>query len=140
MASNAGNPLTFTASGLPTGLSIDINTGVISGIATTAGTYSATVTGADAVGASDSETISWTVESSGTVTMTLASTSNLSNVTGDSISLSQSATDSAGHPMDPGCRQHQFASTLSSLVQKNAFSSVPLSALSQGARDLSTAS
>ena len=87
---SAGNPLVFTASGLPPGLFINASTGVISGTVGTAGTYSATVTGTNPAGISGSETISWTVESSGTITMTLSSISNRSNVTGDSVSFSVS--------------------------------------------------
>jgi large repetitive protein len=62
-----GNTLTFSASGLPTGLSIDPATGVISGtIAAGAsqpngGVYSVTVTASDGQGGSVSQTFSWTV-------------------------------------------------------------------------------
>ena len=54
----------FSASGLPTGVSINSSTGVISGTATAAGTFNATVTVSDATG-SDSESFTWTVQSSG---------------------------------------------------------------------------
>ncbi len=62
-----GNPLTFTATGLPAGLSINPATGVISGtIAPNAsqpagGAYSVTVTASDGNGGSVSTTFSWTV-------------------------------------------------------------------------------
>ncbi len=99
----AGDPLTFTATGLPPGLNIDPNTGVISGTvasgASSGSPYSVYVTGTDAVGASDTELITWTVTASGTITVSLTSPGSQSNVTGDSVSLSLSATDSASNPL-----------------------------------------
>jgi GH25 family lysozyme M1 (1,4-beta-N-acetylmuramidase) len=56
----AGYSPSFTATGLPPGVSIS-STGRISGWPTTAGTYSATVTGTDAMNVSGSATFSWTV-------------------------------------------------------------------------------
>ncbi|MDX3456670.1 putative Ig domain-containing protein [Streptomyces sp. ME02-8801-2C] len=60
---SAGAALTYTATGLPTGLSIS-STGLISGTASTAGTYQVTVTAKDSTGASGSASFSWTVGSS----------------------------------------------------------------------------
>ncbi|MER6126609.1 putative Ig domain-containing protein [Streptomyces sp. NPDC001795] len=62
---SAGATLTYSASGLPTGLSINSSTGLISGTASTAGTYSTTVTAKDSTGASGSASFTWTVSSSG---------------------------------------------------------------------------
>ncbi|MFF3907342.1 putative Ig domain-containing protein [Streptomyces sp. NPDC001848] len=62
---SAGAGLTYSATGLPTGLSINSSTGLISGTASTAGTYSVTVTAKDATGASGSTSFTWTVGSSG---------------------------------------------------------------------------
>ena len=56
-----GGPLTFSATGLPTGLSIATATGVISGTPTTAGTYSVTVTATDTIALSASATFAWTI-------------------------------------------------------------------------------
>jgi len=54
--------LTYSASGLPAGMSINSSTGVISGTPTTAGTYSVTVTVTDLAGASRPSTaFTWTV-------------------------------------------------------------------------------
>ncbi|GGQ72176.1 hypothetical protein GCM10010166_47590 [Couchioplanes caeruleus subsp. azureus] len=54
-------PLTWTATGLPTGLSIDAATGAITGIATTAGTASTTVTVSDTAGNTAEVSMAWTV-------------------------------------------------------------------------------
>ncbi|MGW3269239.1 putative Ig domain-containing protein [Streptomyces sp. NPDC001056] len=61
---SAGAALTYSASGLPTGLSINSSTGVISGTASTAGTYSTTVTAKDSTGATGSTSFTWTVGTS----------------------------------------------------------------------------
>jgi hypothetical protein len=60
---SAGATLTYSASGLPTGLSISSSTGKISGTASTAGTYQVTVTASDSTGASGSTSFTWTVGS-----------------------------------------------------------------------------
>ena len=57
---SGGAALTYTATGLPTGLSIS-SSGLISGTASTAGTYSVTVTAKDSTGASGSTSFTWTV-------------------------------------------------------------------------------
>src|SRR6202044_3653681 len=67
--SASGQTLTYTASGLPAGLSVSSSTGLISGTPTTAGTSSVTVTATDTTGAKGTATFSWTVNStSGTGT------------------------------------------------------------------------
>ena len=69
MSDSAGATLTYSASGLPTGLSIGSSTGKITGTASTAGTYQVTVTASDSTGASGSTSFTWTVGSgSGTCT------------------------------------------------------------------------
>ncbi|MEU2713324.1 putative Ig domain-containing protein [Streptomyces sp. NPDC007205] len=60
---SAGAALTYSASGLPTGLSVNSSTGLISGTASTAGTYQVTVTAKDSTGASGSTSFTWTVGS-----------------------------------------------------------------------------
>ncbi|MFH8342240.1 M4 family metallopeptidase [Streptomyces sp. AM6-12] len=64
-SSTNGGALTYSASGLPTGLSINSSTGVISGTPTAAGTYSTTVTVKDSTGATGTATFTWTVSTSG---------------------------------------------------------------------------
>ncbi|GAB2731017.1 putative Ig domain-containing protein [Kitasatospora kifunensis] len=63
--SASGQTLSYAATGLPTGLSINSSTGLISGTASTAGSYSVTVTVTDSTGASGSTTFGWTVGGSG---------------------------------------------------------------------------
>ncbi|WP_329257162.1 putative Ig domain-containing protein [Streptomyces sp. NBC_01478] len=62
---SASATLTYSASGLPTGLSVSSSTGLISGTASTAGTYAVTVTATDSTGASGSASFTWTVSTSG---------------------------------------------------------------------------
>lgn len=57
----AGEALTYTATGLPPGPAIDPASGLISGSATTAGTYSVIVTATDTSGISGSCSFTWTV-------------------------------------------------------------------------------
>lgn len=58
--SNPSQTLTYTASGLPPGISIAGN-GTVSGTGTTLGTYTVTVTATDTEGVSGSATFVWTV-------------------------------------------------------------------------------
>ncbi|WP_373462458.1 M4 family metallopeptidase [Streptomyces sp. V3I7] len=63
-STNSG-ALTYAASGLPAGLSINSSTGLITGTPTTAGTSSTTVTVTDSTGAKGTATFTWTVSSTG---------------------------------------------------------------------------
>ncbi|HET9169905.1 MAG TPA: RICIN domain-containing protein [Actinospica sp.] len=61
--SAAGQTLTYSAGGLPTGLSIS-SSGRITGTPSAAGTYNATVTATDTTGASGSASFTWTINGS----------------------------------------------------------------------------
>jgi len=63
-ASGGTGPYTWTATGLPTGLSIS-SAGVISGTPGAAGTFSTTATAKDSTGATGAATFSWTISTSG---------------------------------------------------------------------------
>src|SRR5450755_719932 len=63
--SGSGQTLTYSATGLPAGLSINSSSGLISGTPTTAGTSSVTVTARDGTGAAGSASFSWTVSGGG---------------------------------------------------------------------------
>ncbi|HTZ42823.1 MAG TPA: putative Ig domain-containing protein [Jatrophihabitans sp.] len=63
--SASGQSLTYSATGLPAGLTINASSGLISGTPTTAASYSPTVTVKDTTGAADSTSFSWTVGASG---------------------------------------------------------------------------
>lgn len=59
----AGGTLSYSAAGLPAGLSINASTGVITGTPTTAATNSVTVTATDSTGPSGTTSFTWTVTS-----------------------------------------------------------------------------
>ncbi|MCQ9136376.1 M4 family metallopeptidase [Streptomyces hilarionis] len=63
-STNSGS-LTYAATGLPAGLSINSSTGLISGTPTTAGSSSTTVTVTDATGATGTAAFTWTVSTTG---------------------------------------------------------------------------
>jgi hypothetical protein len=94
----ATGTLSYSASGLPTGLSISSSTGVISGTASKAGTYTVTLTGKDSSGPSGSASFTWTVGSgggSGGNTVTVTGPGAQSTAVGTAVSLPVKATDSA---------------------------------------------
>jgi serine protease len=62
--SASGQTLTFSATGLPAGLSIS-SSGLITGTPTTAGTSSVTVTATDTTGARGSASFTWTISTTG---------------------------------------------------------------------------
>jgi subtilase family serine protease len=63
--SASGQTLTYSATGLPTGLSINPSSGLISGTPSAAGAFSVTATAKDTTGASGSTSFTWTISTSG---------------------------------------------------------------------------
>jgi hypothetical protein len=63
--SASGQTLTYSATGLPAGLTISSSTGLISGTPTTAGTYNTTVTARDTTGAQGTASFTWTISGTG---------------------------------------------------------------------------
>jgi hypothetical protein len=57
--------ISYAASGLPTGMSIDSGTGLIAGTPAAAGIYSTTVTGSDSTGVSGTASFAWAISASG---------------------------------------------------------------------------
>jgi hypothetical protein len=98
----AGNPLTYSATGLPPGLSIDSTTGLISGTVAYGdaqadfGTYTVMVTVTDSQGAQDTASFPWFVSDE---PPSVTSPGNQSNVEGDVVSLQVGASDPEGDPL-----------------------------------------
>ena len=89
--SSAGLPLTYSAGGtLPSGLSINSSTGVITGTPTSAGTSSVTITASDSTPTSGSATFSWVVANA---VVSVTDIGDQTNYVGDSVSIQMNASD-----------------------------------------------
>jgi hypothetical protein len=92
--SQSGQTLTYGATGLPAGLSINSSSGLISGTPTTSGPNSVTVTATDTTGANASAAFAWTINVA-TNKVTVTSPGNQSSRVSRSLTLQIHATDSA---------------------------------------------
>jgi prepilin-type N-terminal cleavage/methylation domain-containing protein len=90
--SGGTQPLTWSATGLPPGLSIDPGSGKVSGTPTTVGTNSVAVTVTDRFAVSGSTTFTWTVIPRPTI---VAPTGARTNAVGNTISVQASASGGA---------------------------------------------
>ena len=93
-----GHTLSWSASGLPAGLSINTNTGLISGTLAyhSAGAYSAQVSATDG-DLSDAASFTWTIANNRAPTVTAPG--NQSDAEGDAVSLQMSGSDPDGHTL-----------------------------------------
>jgi O-glycosyl hydrolase len=92
--SAAGQTLTYSATGLPAGLSIDPLTGLITGTPTTAGTSSVTVTATDGTGASGSASFAWSIAVG--ISIDVSNPGSQSSTVGTAVSLPIQATSPGG--------------------------------------------
>src|SRR5687767_10188243 len=94
-----GQALSYTAAGLPPGLSLQSSTGFISGSPTTAGTYNVTITVRDGVLSSVS-TFRWSIVapdgSAPTISITSPTSASSYSTSSGSITLRGSASDNVG--------------------------------------------
>ncbi len=91
------DPISFSATGLPAGLTINMATGVISGTPATAGTYTVTATITDG-SLSQSRTFSWTVTSVNRAPV-YAQPANQTSAEGASVSITLTASDPDGNAL-----------------------------------------
>lgn len=95
--SGGTEPYTWSATGLPAGLSIDSGSGTVSGTPTAEGTSSVTITAKDSAGKSGSATFSWKVsKDGGTTPLSLANPGFQTSTVGKPVSLQMSATGGSG--------------------------------------------
>ncbi|MHB1423596.1 MAG: beta strand repeat-containing protein [Gemmataceae bacterium] len=130
------DPITYSASNLPTGLSINADTGLISGTVDPSATlgvpYAVTVTATDdTTNLSASQNFNWTINATN-VAPVLTSPGNQINSAGDQVSLQLSGTDADGDALTytasglpPGLTLDPIAGTITGTLPNSAASSTP---------------
>ncbi|MBV1700183.1 MAG: putative Ig domain-containing protein, partial [Hyphomicrobiales bacterium] len=136
---NTGDTVTYTASGLPAGLSINAATGVISGTIAnnaTPGSYSVTVIATDNKGAATPETFTWNVADVPPVTTTALPAKTVVDGTSASINTASGFSDPLGLPLTysaaglpAGLSINATTGVISGTVDHNASISGPYSAI-----------
>ncbi|HWJ09484.1 MAG TPA: M4 family metallopeptidase, partial [Nocardioides sp.] len=101
-SSGAGQSLTWSATGLPAGLSINATTGLISGTPTTAATSNVTVTAKDTTNASGSTSFTWTISVGGTPSGNLLRNPGFESGAVDWTGTSGPITNNTGRPARTG--------------------------------------
>ncbi|HEY7309296.1 MAG TPA: putative Ig domain-containing protein [Gemmataceae bacterium] len=131
-----GHTLTYSADGLPSGLSINSTTGLISGTITAgdaaSGPYAVTVTAGDGT-YSNSLTFGWNVTHTDTTSLTMTNPGTQSNVAGDSVNLQVNASDPDGMDtlfysatsLPDGLDIDPFSGIISGTVADDAVSNTP---------------
>ncbi|MFC7304662.1 putative Ig domain-containing protein [Streptomyces monticola] len=89
-------PYTWSATGLPAGLSIDKSTGTVVGSTSTAGTSKVTLTATDSAGKSGSTTFTWTVGDTGGGALSLQNPGSQTVYIGKPVALSLTASGGTG--------------------------------------------
>ena len=92
---SGGNSLTYSATGLPAGLSINMTTGLISGTPTRAGSYNVTVQ-ASSIGSIKSASFAWTIRPT---TVSITNPGLQSTDVSAIVNLQVQAQDSGGNPL-----------------------------------------
>ena len=95
-----GDTLNYSATGLPDGLSINSNSGAITGTVTASGSFTVTVTVNDGNGGSDTASFVWDVNVPANNPPVLTSPGNRTNAVGDNINLTITATDDDGDTLN----------------------------------------
>ena len=101
-----GQLLTYSATGLPDGISISPTTGEISGTLSnsSAGTHNVVVTVSDG-SASDTDSFTWTVVNGNQAPVFSTEFGDRSDAEGAAVSLDADATDADGNPLTYSARQ-----------------------------------
>lgn len=87
--------LTFSATNLPTGLTLEPSTGLISGTISASGTYTVAILVTDSSDSSDSATFTWHINNPPVI----SAPANQTSIISDTVSLQLSATDPENDPL-----------------------------------------